>query len=63
MSYLFQTMQEIKAMESQIHELEISIRPKKDALKLAQTRLENRKDHPNVEKAIDEIDYGKALIV
>jgi len=52
------TMQEIKAMESEIHELEISIRPKKDALKLAQTRLENRKDHPNVEKAIDEIDYG-----
>lgn len=48
-------------MEHQIHELEISIRPKKDALKLAQTRLENRKDHPNVEKAIDDIDYGEKI--
>jgi len=52
------TMNEAEFMEAQIHQLELAIRPKKEALKLAQTRLENRKDHPNVEKAIDDIDYG-----
>jgi len=52
------TMNEIKFMEAQIHQLEMSIRPKKEAMKLAQTRLENRKDRPNVEKAVTEIDYG-----
>jgi len=53
-----QTMREIKDMEKQIHELEMAVREKKNILKVAQTRLENRTDHPNVELCVDEIYYG-----
>jgi len=53
-----QTMREIKDMEKQIHDLEMAVREKKNILKVAQTRLENRTDHPNVELCVDEIYYG-----
>jgi len=53
-----QTMQEIKDMEGQIHDLELAVREKKNILKVAQTRLENRADHPNVELCVDDIYYG-----
>jgi len=53
-----QTMQEIKDMEARIHDLEMAVRAKKNILKVAQTRLENRADHPNVELCVDNIYYG-----
>jgi len=53
-----QVMREIKDMEKQIHDLEMAVREKKNILKVAHTRLENRADHPNVELAIDNIYYG-----
>jgi len=53
-----QTRNEIKDMEKQIHDLEMAVREKKNILKVAQTRLENRADHPNVELCIDNIYYG-----
>jgi len=53
-----QEMREIKDMEKQIRDLEMAVRLKKNILKVAQTRLENRTDHPNVELCIDEIYYG-----
>merc|ERR1719411_1224611 len=51
-------MREIKDMEKQIHDLEMAVRAKKNILKVAQTRLENRADHPNVELCVDNIYYG-----
>jgi len=53
-----QTMSEIQTMEKQIRDLEAAIRAKKNVLKVAQTRLENRTDNPNVELVVDNIYYG-----
>lgn len=52
-----QTAAEIQAMETDIRELEMAIRDKRNPLKLAHTRLENRTARPNIELCRDQVQY------
>lgn len=53
-----QTMNEIKAVEGLIRTLEGSIPSRRLAMKVAQSRLESRRDRPGVEKSFTAIDKG-----
>lgn len=53
-----QTEQEIADLETEIRRLNDAIRAKINPLKLAQTRLENRTERPNVELCRDNPQYG-----
>lgn len=52
-----QTAAEIQAMETDIRELETAIRDKRNPLKLAHSRLENRTARPNIELCRDAVQY------
>merc|ERR1719370_2913636 len=53
-----QTAAEIQAMETDIRNLETAIRDKRNPLKLAHSRLENRTARPNIELCRDQVQYG-----